>query len=158
VTPPVIHVVGFSGAGKTTLLTALTRRLTRAGYRVGTLKHHHATRSPVARERSTNDTARHADAGAHLTALVGSDGAVVRLLGEVTFEPVASLYTPLVDVILAEGFTTDARVAISVVDARGRERPVPRRCKLLARIALTPGGRVPARALAEAVAAIRALV
>lgn len=39
--PAVIAIVGRSGSGKTTLIEALVPNLTRRGFRVGVIKHHH---------------------------------------------------------------------------------------------------------------------
>ena len=128
---PILSIVGWSGAGKTTLLARLLRALTRAGLRVGTAKHHHRA---TADDRG-KDSDLHARAGSALTALAGPGQLALFLPARhPTLADVASLAARAadLDLLIAEGFTQEARIAIRVADARGRRRPVPRRCELLA--------------------------
>lgn len=67
---PIIGIIGWKNAGKTTLTTRLVTELVRRGYRVATIKHTHHAFDLDARE---SDTARHRQAGAATTALVGAE-------------------------------------------------------------------------------------
>ena len=61
----IIAVVGMSGSGKTTTIEYLTSRLSKEGYKVGSIKHIHHQNFSIDTEGT--DTWRHAHAGAIVT-------------------------------------------------------------------------------------------
>ncbi len=71
----VIAVVGKSGSGKTTTIEYLTSRLSKEGYRVGSIKHIHHPDFSIDTEGT--DTWRHAHAGAIVTAAIAPKETVI---------------------------------------------------------------------------------
>lgn len=120
---PIIGIIGWKNSGKTTLTTRLVSELVRRGYRVATIKHTHHAFDLDARE---SDTARHRDAGASTTALVGGERWAVMHELRGAMEPrletvVSSLGRH--DVILVEGYK---RAPIPKIEVRalGTTEPV----------------------------------
>jgi len=113
-------VCGWSGAGKTWVVEQLVARLTAAGLRVATIKHHGCGDSL---EPAEKDTARHRSAGAMATALVAAEGTTVVRAQPVSLETLAAeLLAGGADLVIAEGFKSAAGVPKIEVAARGRER------------------------------------
>lgn len=103
--PLVISFVGFSGSGKTTIIERLLHGLSKKGYNIGVIKHHHGQI-----DAPCKDTWRHRQAGATIVALVAADGialfpANMDLTSEQTVDFVRKLCEakPL-HLILLEGF------------------------------------------------------
>lgn len=113
--PKVLLIVGYKKVGKTTLIEKLIPELSKRGYRVGTVKHHHSD-FPVSVDTVGTDTWRHRQAGAVSVALATPtdiatfrDGAssinldqLVSALGET-------------DIVLVEGFHEEPRAKIEVL-------------------------------------------
>jgi len=100
----VIGVVGWKNNGKTTLVTRLVEHLSRAGYRISTIKHAHHS---IDLDRPGKDTWRHREAGASEVLLATSRRYI--LMHELRNEaepPLADLVARLtpVDVVIVEGF------------------------------------------------------
>lgn len=100
---PTVLVIGASGSGKTTLVVAVVPVLARRGVRVATVKH---ASHGFAIDHPGKDSARHWDAGAVATMIVGPDEFVVRSRAQP--ESLAALvqqYASGADLVLAEGFS-----------------------------------------------------
>lgn len=96
-----IGVVGWKNSGKTAVVESLVKHLRTRGYRVGTAKH---APGDVALQPVTKDSARHLDAGADVTAVIGDLMVVFGKTQDDGLETVATRYLSLCDVIVAEGF------------------------------------------------------
>lgn len=124
--PPVVAVVGWSGSGKTTLVTGLVAELSRRGYRVATVKHHH--RPDVTGDEPGKDTWEHARAGAAVVALAGPGLLALRWSPAAEPDPdaVARLVAAAapVDLIIAEGYKEGPFPKIAV-QRGGAAPPVP---------------------------------
>src|SRR5262250_2369787 len=80
--PKIVLVVGYKKTGKTTLIEKLIPELSKRGYRVGTIKHHHSD-FPVAVDSTGSDSWRHRKAGAANVALITpTEVATFRNLGD----------------------------------------------------------------------------
>ena len=100
----VIGVVGWKNNGKTTLVVRLVEHLSRAGYRISTIKHAHHS---IDLDRPGKDTWRHREAGASEVLLATSRRYI--LMHELRNEaepPLADLIARLtpVDLVIVEGF------------------------------------------------------
>jgi molybdopterin-guanine dinucleotide biosynthesis protein B len=130
--PPVLSLLGPSGSGKTTLAAALVARWTRAGRRVGYVKH---ASHGFDVDRPGKDSARVTEAGAAGVALTGPGGFAYLERGE-PLDPRAIVASHFADrdVVVLEGF-------------RGAGFPA----------VVLPGGQPAERALAEATGPLLAL-
>ncbi|MBE3587569.1 MAG: molybdopterin-guanine dinucleotide biosynthesis protein B [Thermoanaerobacteraceae bacterium] len=128
---PVICIVGPSNAGKTTFLEGLIAELTRRGYRVGTVKHHH--RGDFEMDHPGKDTWRHARAGARAVAIAapGRVAVIRREEKEMPLEQVVPLLGP-VDIVLAEGYKKGDWPQIEVCPPEGCAALVGRKDRLIA--------------------------
>jgi formylmethanofuran dehydrogenase subunit E len=116
--PKVLLIVGSKKVGKTTLIERLIPELTRRGYRVGTVKHHHSD-LPIAVDATGTDSWRHRQAGAAGVALVTPTDIALFRNGENSLsldDIVAELGAT--DIVLVEGFHNEARAKIEVLSAR----------------------------------------
>jgi molybdopterin-guanine dinucleotide biosynthesis protein B len=120
---PILSVVGRSNSGKTTLLEKLIREFAARGRRVGTIKHHY--HGPVTVDVPGKDSWRHRQAGARAVALVSPETLFVVRDGAagLSLEAVAHLGLWGVDLILTEGFKSDAMPKIEV-SRRAQEAPL----------------------------------
>ncbi|MFH0872086.1 MAG: molybdopterin-guanine dinucleotide biosynthesis protein B [bacterium] len=110
---PIISIVGRSGSGKTTLLEALIPLLRARGYRVGTVKHgSHGFHL----DQEGKDSWRHAQAGAEVAAVSTPEGLGIfqRLGREKSLEELMNSYLSDMDLILAEGYKSEARPKVEV--------------------------------------------
>lgn len=101
--PPILSVVGKSDSGKTTLLEKLLPELTRRGYKVATLKHHHQGNIDI--DRPGKDSYRHRQAGANATIVV-SPTEYVLMQSVPALPSVDELVAKLdpVDLVITEGW------------------------------------------------------
>jgi molybdopterin-guanine dinucleotide biosynthesis protein B len=115
--PKVLLVVGRKNVGKTTLIERLIPELSVRGYRVGTVKHHHAS-SPMMVDHEGKDSWRHHRAGARSVALV-SPSQVALFRDTERRIPLNDLlgYFEGVDVVLVEGFRSEPIPRIVVCEA-----------------------------------------
>ena len=113
--PKVLLIVGYKKVGKTTLIEKLIPELSRRGYRVGTVKHHHSD-FPVAVDAMGTDTWRHRQAGAVSVALATpTDIATFRDgASSITLDQLVSGLAET-DIVLVEGFHEEARAKIEVL-------------------------------------------
>lgn len=98
--PCVIQVIGHKDSGKTTLICRLVHRMTKEGFRVGTIKHD-AHRFEI--DHEGKDTWRHRMAGAKAVAITSQEQtAVIRQ----QHTPLDELITNMrdLDLIVIEGF------------------------------------------------------
>ncbi len=111
---PILSVVGRSGSGKTTLLEKLIRELAARGRRVGTVKHHY--HGPITVDVPGKDSWRHKQAGARAVALSSPEMcfAVCDTPGTLSLETIVHRVLDAVDVVLTEGFKSDAMPKIEV--------------------------------------------
>lgn len=113
----VLGFVGSSGSGKTTLIEQLVPRFSRAGLRVGVMKHaHHG----FDLDRPGKDSHRARTAGASLVLVASRErwalmGEVADPATEPDFHALLGKFDPeQIDVILAEGFSQEAYPKIEV--------------------------------------------
>ena len=120
----VIGIAGWSGAGKTTLLTRVIPLLTARGLRVSTIKHaHHAFDV----DQPGKDSHAHRMAGA--TEVLVSSASRFALMHELrgdrewTLDALLEKLSP-VDLVLVEGFKTQAHPKLEVFRAAVRKPPL----------------------------------
>ncbi len=133
--PAVVCISGPSGAGKTTLLAKMVKELSRQGYRVATVKHAaHGFQLDVAGK----DSWRHADAGAVAVAVSGpSQFALLETpAAEYPLDAIVDRLPP-VDLVLAEGYKSEALPRIHVLPA-GAAVPAPADPHVIAFVAADP--------------------
>lgn len=120
----VIGIAGWSGSGKTTLLTKLIPELKQRGLRVSTLKHaHHAFDV----DQPGKDSYVHREAGATEVLIVSKNR--FALMHELRDQPephLHELFAKLapVDLILVEGFKSEAHRKIEVFRAANAKPPL----------------------------------
>lgn len=100
---PILGVTGSSGSGKTTLIEKLIRELTKRGYSIGTVKHHHGK---LEADKEGKDTWRHKKAGAIATALTATDGVFVNIQYEKELElhELVERFFHQCDLVIVEGY------------------------------------------------------
>jgi molybdopterin-guanine dinucleotide biosynthesis protein B len=116
--PKILLIVGSKKVGKTTLIERLIPELSRRGYRVGTVKHHHSD-YPISVDTAGTDSWRHRQAGATGVALVTPTDIALFRHGESSVsldDIVAGLGAT--DIVLVEGFHNEPRAKIEVRSAR----------------------------------------
>ena len=120
----VIGIAGWSGAGKTTLLTRVIPCLTARGVRVSTIKHaHHAFDV----DQPGKDSHAHREAGA--TEVLVSSANRFALMHELrgdrewTLDALLEKLSP-VDLVLVEGFKTQAHPKLEVFRAAVKKPPL----------------------------------
>ncbi len=109
---PIVSVVGYANSGKTTLIVRLVQEFKNRGYKVATVKHHHAD---FEMDVPGKDTWHHARAGAD-TVVLASPGkvALIEKTGrELTLDEIAGRITG-VDLIITEGFKKENKPKIEV--------------------------------------------
>ena len=113
--PQIVLVIGYKKVGKTTLIERLIPELSNRGYRVGTVKHHHAD-FPVSVDTAGTDTWRHRQAGAASVALATpTDIAVFRdAESSISLDQIVSMLGAL-DIVLVEGFHEEPHAKIEVL-------------------------------------------
>jgi molybdopterin-guanine dinucleotide biosynthesis protein B len=101
--PPVVAIIGKKNCGKTTLIEKLIPELIDLGYRVGTIKHHHAE---ISMDHPGKDTWRHKQAGAQAVVLSSPTGlGLIRDTSrEISVQELVSLYFSEMDLVLTEGY------------------------------------------------------
>ena len=112
---PVITVTGWSNSGKTTFNTQVVELLTKAGMRVGVIKHHGHKTGGV--DVEGKDSWRYAQAGANPVILSASDQYAIFVStpqGELSCEELVAKIADDVDVVIVEGFRAEADGAIEV--------------------------------------------
>lgn len=124
--PKVIGIVGWKNSGKTTLAVGLIQHFTRAGLRVGSVKHSH--HDVVEVEDPSADSERHRQAGAVQVALVTpSRSGFVPDLVESSEPSLVDILRGFrdVDVVIVEGFKAAPIAKIEVRRAaQGEGRPL----------------------------------
>lgn len=114
---PVVLFVGKKKSGKTTFLESVIAELSNKGYRVGTLKHHVHSSSPVDKENT--DSWKHQRAGALIAGLSSRRGNCYFLKSEDQWT-IAHLCLPFegkVDIVLGEGFKQEPYPKIEVFNS-----------------------------------------
>jgi len=109
-------IVGYKKVGKTTLIEKLIPELSRRGYRVGTIKHHHSD-VPVSFDTAGTDSSRHRQAGAIAVALA-SPTEIAFFWNSETSISLNQIVSRLgaMDIVLVEGFHQEARNKIEVLE------------------------------------------
>jgi formylmethanofuran dehydrogenase subunit E len=115
--PKILLIVGYKKVGKTTLIEKIIPELSRRGYRVGTVKHHHSD-IPVSFDTAGTDSSRHRQAGAIAAALASPTEIAFFRNGEtsISLDQIVSALGPM-DIVLVEGFHQEARNKIEVLGA-----------------------------------------
>jgi molybdopterin-guanine dinucleotide biosynthesis protein B len=141
--PKVLLFVGYKKAGKTTLIEKLIPELTRRGYRVATVKHHHSD-FPAAFDSPGTDTWRHRRAGAVGVALITpADVALFQDAdGSASLEEVVANFRET-DIVLVEGFHLEPHAKIAVVGSGAEDRPLKANDNLIATVGRTTPSPVP---------------
>lgn len=123
---PVFSFIAWSGTGKTTYLERLTAELKARGLRVAVLKHD-AHRFDI--DREGKDSQRFAAAGADVVAIADGEKWALMEYRPVSFDGILAKITD-VDLILAEGWHSEARNPIVVYRAASGKPPKldPRTC------------------------------
>jgi formylmethanofuran dehydrogenase subunit E len=115
--PKTLLIVGHKKVGKTRLIEKLIPELSRRGYRVATIKHHHSD-LPVSFDTAGTDSSRHRQAGAITVALVSpSEIAIFRNSETISLEEIVSGLGAM-DIVLVEGFHQEPRNKIEVLGAK----------------------------------------
>ena len=120
---PILSVVGRSNSGKTTLLEKLIPELTARGYRVATVKHDvHGFDV----DKEGKDSWRHKQAGAHTVVLSSPTRlAVIRdVVQDHALDEICSRFIHDVDLILSEGYKSDAQPKIEVYRKAAHPEPL----------------------------------
>jgi formylmethanofuran dehydrogenase subunit E len=120
--PKVLLVVGSKKVGKTTLIEKLIPELSKRGYRVGTVKHHHSE-FPVEMDSFGTDSWRHREAGARSVVFVSpKEMAVFRETDEAASlkQVVANLKET--DIVLVEGFHLESGPKVEVLSSGNNHR------------------------------------
>lgn len=110
---PVVSFVASSGAGKTTLLVRVIAELTARGVRVGTIKHTH---HELEFQPKGKDSARHAKAGAELSAISAPNGFSFTGTAMLPLDDIITLFKN-VDLIIVEGYKREPIPKIEVLRA-----------------------------------------
>jgi molybdopterin-guanine dinucleotide biosynthesis protein B len=120
---PIVAIVGNSGSGKTTLIEKLLPEIKRRGYRVGTVKHH---LHEFGIDQKGKDSWRHAQAGADTVIISAPQklALVKRMNADMSLEDMRDRFFYDVDLILAEGYKTQAQSKIEVFRSAVHEKPL----------------------------------
>jgi formylmethanofuran dehydrogenase subunit E len=123
--PKVVLIVGYKKVGKTTLIENLIPELSKRGYRVGTIKHHHSD-FPVSVDSTGTDTWRHRKAGAKRVALVTPTDLAMFSNTEaaLSLDQITSTFRGH-DVVLVEGFHREPKAKIEVLSPHSDEPLCP---------------------------------
>ncbi len=122
--PPILCIVGRSNSGKTTLVERLIPELVKAGYRIATIKH---AGHGFDLDTEGKDSWRHKRAGASSVIVLarGSLAMFADVPEQIKVEEVRDRFLDAeIDLILAEGWKSDAFPKIVVVRDRYGEVPV----------------------------------
>jgi formylmethanofuran dehydrogenase subunit E len=114
--PKVLLIVGCKKVGKTTLIERLIPELSRRGYRVGTVKHHHSD-FPISVDTAGTDSWRHRQAGATGVALVTPTALFRNGENSLSLDDVVA-GLGATDLVLVEGFHDEPRAKIEVRSAQ----------------------------------------
>lgn len=119
---PVVSFVAYSGTGKTTLLVRVIAELSGRGVRVGAIKHthHELTFQPKGK-----DSARHAEAGAVLSAIAAPNGFSFTAANAWSLDDIIALFKD-VDLIIVEGYKHEPKPKIEVLRAEHSRESVLR--------------------------------
>lgn len=102
----VIQVAGFSNSGKTTLVEKLVTALTKANFRVGTIKHHGHGDELTSHDYG-KDSWKHRQAGAIVSSAVSGGNLQLQISQQQEWEAetLVGLYSQFpIDIIVIEGF------------------------------------------------------
>ena len=119
--PPILCFVGRSNSGKTTLIERLIPELTRAGYRIATVKH---AGHGFELDTEGKDSWRHKQAGARAVIVLskGSLALFADVQDEMKVEEVRDRFlNNQIDLIFAEGWKSEGYPKIAVVRERLEE-------------------------------------
>lgn len=122
--PPIVSFVGRSNSGKTTLIERVIPELTRAGYRVATVKH---AGHGFELDTEGKDSWRHKQAGASTVVVVskGSMAMFADVSKEMNVEEVRDRFLDnQTDLIIAEGWKREGYPKIAVVREHVEEADV----------------------------------
>ena len=110
---PVISIVGRSNSGKTTLIVKLVKELKSRGYKVATIKHSH---HHFELDTEGKDSWLHTQAGADAVVVASQNmmGIIRQSSQEIPLTEIISAYLQDVDIIIVEGYKTEAIPKIEV--------------------------------------------
>jgi molybdopterin-guanine dinucleotide biosynthesis protein B len=112
-----IAITGYKNSGKTRVVEALTKELTKRGYKVGTIKH---SADDINLDTPGKDTARHRASGSIATALLQENTAAIFLDMHLTIQQATEKLGPF-DYLLIEGFKTKDTQARIIVPRNDEE-------------------------------------
>ena len=98
--PKAVSIVGYKDAGKTLVVEAVVRGLVERGYRVGTLKH---SAEDESLDKPGSDTWRHAEAGAHSSAIISTTRTAIFHKHAMTIQKAVDALGSI-DYLVIEGF------------------------------------------------------
>jgi molybdopterin-guanine dinucleotide biosynthesis protein B len=122
--PKAVCIIGHQNSGKTRLVAALVKRLTRRGFRVGTLKH---AKHGFLADTPGKDSHVHFNAGAAVTMLAAPDKVAVfrRVKREPRLKDLLAGFDG-VDFVIVEGYRTSTLPKIEVYRRAVAPRPMSR--------------------------------
>lgn len=111
---PILSIVGKSNSGKTTLMVKLIRELKSRSFKVATIKHSH---HDFEIDREGKDSWLHTRAGADAVVVASQKmTGIIRMMSEeLPLSEIANTYLQDMDIILAEGYKTQAIPKIEVL-------------------------------------------
>ncbi|MCF6157946.1 MAG: molybdopterin-guanine dinucleotide biosynthesis protein B [wastewater metagenome] len=109
----ILSIVGRSNSGKTTFMVKLIKELKLRGYRVATIKHSHHS---LELDTEGKDSWWHTQAGADAVAVVSraTMGIIRRTTNEFPLPEIINTYLQDMDIILVEGYKTEAILKVEV--------------------------------------------
>jgi molybdopterin-guanine dinucleotide biosynthesis protein B len=120
---PVVSIVGKSNSGKTTLLVKIVQRLTRKGYRIGTIKH---DAHSFEMDYPGKDSYRHFHSGSNATLILSPEklAFIKRLTKPMPLNTVIKRFFYDVDLLITEGFKKEDKPKIEIVRSKISQAPL----------------------------------
>jgi molybdopterin-guanine dinucleotide biosynthesis protein B len=120
---PGVSIVGKSNSGKTTLLVKIVQRLTKKGYRIGTIKH---DAHSFEMDYPGKDSYHHFHSGSNVTLILspGKLAFIKRLTKPMSLNTIIKHFFNDVDLLITEGFKREDKPKIEVVRSEISRTPI----------------------------------